>query len=277
MTRFLLIFALFFTILEARAEIDPMINLDMPPELTFQFPKDINPKEVIIKQGNSSEVPIEKKNVVNQTKDKITDAKDNFFEKYLKKKPKQKAKFDALNKGYTGILPNIQAEFEYKHPKKTTIKDKKLNAKDYLPEEFQNSKIDDPLFLDVILGREKASAYVVDMLRIMKFLESFRKTIENKQDIQRFNANVNLLDLHARRIETLYSNKPEGESPSYWLLLDLAYKAKILGNLKYDANYYSKFSPITGTKYDPVNIENEDKKLMDELDETVFAIRQLNN
>ena len=84
------------------------------------------------------------------------------------------------------------------------------------------------------------------------------------------------MDLHARRIEKLYKDTPDGMSPSYWQLLDLSYKAKVLGNLKFDANYYSKFSPVMGTKYDPENILKEDMKLLSDLDKTIFTIRQLN-
>ncbi len=212
-----------------------------------------------------------------------TPKKENIFSKIFKKinkKPaqkKQKAQFDLIGGGYTGNLPDINSEFEYKKDKTSSASGLKKNAEQMTPEDFQESKIDDPLFLDVILNKEKPSKYTTDMLRIMKFLESFRVVIENHEPVQKFNAHVNMLNLYTKNIEKNYSQTPEGMSPSYLYLADLNYKAKILGNLKFDANYYSKFSPITGTQYDPEYLINEDKKLLSDLDKTVFAIRQLNN
>ncbi len=252
---------------------DSMYDLDLPPDVSFQVPKY---NEYKIKQGSSNEVK------VNNQSDYSIQTKNEeggiigFFKKLFNRNKKQQPQFDTVQSGYFGTIPNIKSEYQYKKPKTTNVKNNGKTADEYFPEEFQESKVNDPLFLDVILKKEKPSNYVVDMMRIMKFLESFRVVIENHENIQKFNANVNLLDLHARRIEKLYKDKPEGMSPSYWLLLDLSYKAKVLGNLKFDANYYSKFSPVMGTKYDPENILKEDMKLLAELDKTIFAIRQLN-
>ncbi|MCD8023916.1 MAG: hypothetical protein LUE64_00075 [Candidatus Gastranaerophilales bacterium] len=203
-----------------------------------------------------------------------------FLKKLFSRKKKQKTitpKFDTQERGYSGSVPNLKSEFNYKNSKSSGADDLENKAEEFTPDEFQKSKIDDPLFLDVILNKDRPSQYTGDMLRIMKFLEAFRPVVANHESIQKFNANVNLLDLHARRIQRLYQEKPEGMSPSYYMLLDLAYKAKVLGNLKYDANYYSKFSPVTNTQYDPSYLVNEDNKFLIDLDKTIFQIRQLNN
>lgn len=272
MGRFILILVSFFLIVKgAYAEIDPMLDLDAPPDISFQLK---SPQEYTIKNGSSSELLNKKEKTLLQ---KATDKKDSWYAKLFKKKPKKRAEFDTVGGGYTGNIPDVRAEFEYKNKKNSKIQVDGTGADNYLPEEFQPSEIDDPLFLDVILNKEKPSKYTSDMFRIMKFLTEFRTVIETGQDIQKFNANVNLLDLHARRIENIYKNTPEGMSPSYWLLMDLAYKAKVLGNLKFDANYYSKFSPVTGTKYSRENINTEDLKLLRDLDKTIFAIKQLSN
>lgn len=268
---FIFLVCIFFSFLPSFAA-DDMYSLDLPPNVSFQMP---NYNEYKIKQGTSNEVkpPSTKPQAVQKEEKGVK----GFFNKLFNKNKKQKPQFDTVEGGYKGTLPSVKSEFGYKQQKASDLKNNGKKAEDFLPEEFQPSKIDDPLFLDVILNKERPSQYIVDMLRIMKFLESFRTIVENHEPVQKFNANVNILDLHARRIERLYSDKPEGMSPSYWLLIDLAYKAKVLGNLKFDANYYSKFSPVIGTQYDPENLMTEDNKLLIDLDKTVFAIRQLNN
>lgn len=269
------------------AEIDPMINLD-PPDLTFQFPQIKRPdiKMPDIKLPNYAEYQI-KKGASNEVipvnnapkKESIFSKAKNFIQEKINtvKKPKQRPVFDSVGGGYSGTLPNVESEFEYRKPKNSSPSLNGADIENFGPEDFQNSRIDDPLFLDAILNKGKPSQFTVDMITVMRFLEGFRKVIQNHDDIQKFNANVNYLDLYARKIEKLYGDKPESMTPSYWFLQDLAYKAKVLGNLKYDANYYSKFSPIQGTQYDPENILKEDNKLLIDLDKTVFAIRQLSD
>ncbi len=271
---FIFLFFVVFSLLTSAFATDDLYSIDEPPNLTFNV-KNIKP-QFVPKNGESSEV-IPKTNKTVNINQNTNSKKRGFFSKFFNKQNKQKAEFDPITGGYKGSIPDINSEYGYKQQKSTSIKDDRKNAEEFTPDEFEQSKIDDPLFLDVILNKEKASSYAVDMLRVMKFLESFRVIVQNHDNLQKFNANVNVLDLHARRIEKLYSDKPEGMSESYWMLLDLAYKAKVLGNLKFDANYYSKFSPVTGTQYDPQNIINEDDKLLIDLDKTVFAIRQLNN
>ena len=268
MRNFLIVLAFLVILVNAAQAADNSFVLDTPPNVSYKA-------ENLIKKGYSSEL------AKNSSTTYETPKKENpivsFFKKLFKREDKIKAQFDSDTRGYTGTLPNLNSEFQYKRPKTTSGNDQRQSAEEFFPEEFKQSELEDPLFLDVILNKEKPSPYVGDMLRVMKFLETFRQVIVSHQPVQKFNANVNVLDLHTKRIEKLYANKPEGMSPSYWLLLDLTYKAKVLGNLKFDANYYSKFSPVTGTKYDPVNLIEEDNKLLQDLDKTVFAIIQLNN
>jgi hypothetical protein len=35
------------------------------------------------------------------------------------------------------------------------------------------------------------------------------------------------------------------------MLQDVSYKAKVLGNLKYEANYWAKYQPVTKPQYQP--------------------------
>lgn len=250
-------------------------DLDIPPEISIdKLQKEYDAKMQSYAaaskiKGESSEIKVESPAASN-TKKAPKKTKN-------KKSKKQKAKFDSDMGGYKGKLPSIKQEFGYKSSKPTKLKPETNNAEEYTPEEFQKSKTEDPLFIDVILNKEAPSKYIQDMLKVMRFLESFRPVVLEHQDIQKFNANVNVLDLHAKRIEKLYAESPEAMNDAYYKLMDLSYKAKVLGNLKYDANYYSKFSPVNGTKYEQTNIIEEDNKLLIDLDKTIFAIRQLNN
>ena len=256
---------------------ESMYDLDMPPEISLdklqtEYAAKIKAQKKEVK-GVSSEMVTNPQEFYSKDKQNQTKGK----KKKTKKSKKQKAQFDPVAGGYKGSIPSIRSEFGYKSKKAQSVKDNSENAENFTPEEFQKSKTDDALFLDVILNKQAQSKYIQDMLRVMKFLEGFRNIVASHNDVQKFNANVNVLDLHAKRIEKLYSDTPDSGNEAYSMLMDLSYKAKVLGNLKFDANYYSKFSPVTGTQYDPSHILDEDNKLLIDLDKTIFAIRQLNN
>ena len=180
------------------------------------------------------------------------------------------------NQGYYGTLPNIEREFDYlKQHNKTTALDGKY--KDTLIDEMnlQKSPLQDDLFLDVILKKGKETKYTKAVLRFIPMFERFRTCISENCNIQKFNANVNLIDLSARKLEKDFGYSPESSSESYYLIRNIAYLSKLQGNLKYEANFYSKYMPLQESIYSKENIEKKDMELILELDKTIFALRQL--
>ncbi len=230
------------------------------------------------------------KEKIQQGKEKIKKAKENANGALLKaggkptdeslskltKKEKQDLLLKYQDKGYYGTLPNIEREFDYikQISKKTNLKNK---YKDTLIDEMNLKKtpLDDELFLDVILKKEKDSKYTKDVLRMIPVFERFKDCISNFCDIQKFNANVNLVDLYARRLEKDYGNTNDAMSESFYLIRNVAYLAKLQGNLKYEANFYSKYMPLTGTIYSKEEIAKKDLELLDELNKTIFTLQQL--
>ena len=180
------------------------------------------------------------------------------------------------NQGYYGTMPNIEREFDYlKQHNKTTALDGKY--KDTLIDEMnlQKSPLQDDLFLDVILKKGKDTKYTKAVLSFIPMFERFRTCISENCNIQKFNANVNLIDLSARKLEKDFGYSPESSSESYYLIRNIAYLSKLQGNLKYEANFYSKYMPLQGSIYSKENIEKKDMELILELDKTIFALRQL--
>ena len=194
----------------------------------------------------------------------------------LTKKQRKELISKYQNQGYYGTLPNIEREFDYlKQINKKTSLDGKY--KDTLIDEMnlQKSPVQDDLFLDVILKKEKDTKYTKDVLRFIPIFERFKTCISEQCGIQKFNANVNLIDLYARRLEKDHGYSPESSSESFYLIRNIAYLSKLQGNLKYEANFYSKYMPLQGSIYSKENIEKKDMELLLELDKTIFALKQL--
>lgn len=242
----------------------------------------INPsycEEDFFLDANFSEV----KNKINMPTSKIQKAveksKQNGFFSKFKKNTKfnyQTNETEIIPKGYYGTLPDINEDFRYKKqtapsiPKvdiQTTDEQNELNE-----ENFKKAPFDDSLFLDMVIKKEPNSEYVNDIQKIKFALNNLKKCIEENGEIQRFNACVNHLELYVQNLIKKYENKSESLKESYIDLLSTNYHAKILGNLKYDANYYERFVPVQEGQYSKENISLEEQKLLNRINKTIFLL-----
>ena len=206
-------------------------------------------------------------------------SKFNFFNK----KEKKKTQFnyatnqeEEIPQGYYGTLPNIEADFKYKQQHSATSKEldfKKIDEDEELNEQnLKPAPVDDALFLDMVIKKEKNSNYVNDLQRTKFALESLKKCIEEQGNLQRFNGCVNVLELYVQNFKKKYSDKSESLKESYIDILNTNHYAKILGNLKYDANYYARFVPTNEGQYSKDNILQEEEKLLNRINKTLFLI-----
>ena len=237
--------------------------------------------DTYFEEAKNSKPKYEKK--VDDIKEKLKENKEEkkgFFARFKKQDKKfnySTNKYEEIPRGYYGKLPNIEDDFSYKKQYSKSSKESDIivpDSEETQEENFQKAPFDDALFLDVIVKEEKSSTYVNDLQRVRYALDSLRKCIEQNEDIQRFNACVNVLDLYTKNLRTKYQNKPESHKESYIQILNSNYYAKELGNLKYDAGYYSKYIPVNDGKYSSKNIDLKEQALLNKVNKTLFLINQ---
>lgn len=242
----------------------------------FQELKNNQPK-IIQKISDTKEI----------AKEKIKEKKKLFSKKEEKKKItgyETKKRFnpeinqtEEIPRGYYGTLPNIQEDFKYKQQTAPSAKEIEAIPLDQLEnKDFKPAPFDDSLFLDVIIKKQEDSTYLKDLHKIKFTLNNLKNCLEERTDIQRYNAVVNLLDLQCKNLKTKYENKIEETKESYIELLNTNYYAKILGNLKYDANYYARYVPTENGQYSQNNISLEEEKVLNRINKTIFLINQEN-
>lgn len=177
--------------------------------------------------------------------------------------------------GYKGTLPNIERYFEYKKEGTQSTPGKIKEGKPN-PKGLMKAPLEDDLFLDVIIKKDKPSPYIKEMLAVLELLEKLHATLlEETVSIQKYNAQVNVLDLNTTTLLKNYSSSSYSASPAYIWAQRAAYSAKLFGNLIYDANYYSRYMSITDGQYSAKNIQKEKENLIGELDKAIFTLRQL--
>ncbi len=262
------------------------LSLDMP-----DFSQIKNSTKEILNKGKQKAIKLKDKGAetFDAAKEKVDNAKEKTGNKILSKtgkptgsvpkgltrKEREELILKYQDKGYYGTLPNIEREFSYikQKSKKTNFGSKYKDT--LLEENLKQAPLDDELFLDVILKKGKDTKFTKDVLRMIPLLNNFKNCIENNCDIQKFNANVNVIDLYTRRLEKDYGSTMDSQNEGFYLIQNLAYLAKLQGNLKYEANFYSKYMPLTGTVYSKENIEKKDYELLLELNKTIFTLEQL--
>lgn len=204
-------------------------------------------------------------------------------EKPLKKPKKEKNtrfnsqtnKEEEIPRGYYGKLPDIEADFNYlkQQTKPSSNMDMQIIPENEIEEtDFKEAPTNDTLFLDKIIKKEPNSQYINDILKMKTALYNLQKCIEEKGAIQRFNANVNVIDLYCQNFKKKYKDTSDSMKASYNNILLTNYMAKTLGNLKYNANYYAKYVPVQQGQYSKENIEFEEQKLLEMVNKTIFSI-----
>ena len=181
---------------------------------------------------------------------------------------------EAENKGYYGTLPNIEEDFKYKKKVSEPVKiDSQAPQEENLNDNnLKSAPFDDALFLDKIIKKEPNSQYVNDIQKIKFALNKLKQCLENSGDIQYFNGCVNMLELHVKNLKEKYENESESTKESYIEILNTNYYAKVLGNLKYDANYYSRYVPTQEGQYSKENITAKEELLLDRINKTIFLL-----
>ena len=223
--------------------------------------------------------PIEKPKTPNNTIKEEPIIKEKPSKKPKKAKNKKfnyiSNKEEEIPRGYYGTLPDIEADFQYmKQQTKTSSNTNMQIPKDeeISEEDFQEAPFDDTLFLDKIAKKEPNSLYINDLVKIKVSIENLQKCLEEKGNIQKFNASVNMIDLLCQNFQKKYENSSNSLKESYNDILALNYYAKVLGNLKYNANYYSKYIPTSQGQYSKENIEQEEEKLLSRVNKTLFSV-----
>ncbi len=199
-------------------------------------------------------------------KESIVSKISNFF------KRDKKPDVNLEGKGYYGTIPDINKDFEHKKEATQTIPQKQYSEKDLKDGLLLDAPLNDPLFLDVIIKKDKNSDYVNDLMKIKETLEKLKECIKNNASIQFFNANVNVLDLQTTNLEKKYQYSTYAQTNSYYAVRHVNYSAKVLGNLKFDANFYSRYMPIQDSVYAPKNIKEQSAALLNEIEQTIFEI-----
>ncbi len=186
----------------------------------------------------------------------------------------------AYGAGYVGTLPDVEAEFSYlkkEHSVKAAAPysveelDKQNEAKlKPIPRDNEN-------YVDIIIKKDKTSAYTKDVNNVIIILEKLRKCINTDNNIQMFNAIVSNLIDNVEYIRVEYQNKPEENYLSYNKLIELSKQARETATFRTQGRAVEKYLPYTSIDniYTKENLDNKMNSLLNNVNDTIFILKNL--
>lgn len=178
-------------------------------------------------------------------------------------------------KGYVGTLPDVSKGFTTSEPstsKPLYEQSKQFNSAN----EIKPVPRDNPAFVNIILKSDKTSPYINDINEIIPMLENILTCIEDKLDVQKFNAKVYFFNKNIEYLRDKYQNKPESTYISFTKLLELNTHTKSVATLRSEAEKYRPYLAYTGAGYlynDNV-INQQLDYLRQEIEDTIVVLKE---
>ena len=186
----------------------------------------------------------------------------------------------ALGAGYVGTLPDVEAEFSYLKKEKS-----EESSAPYSVEQLdkQNEEKLKPIprendnYVDIIIKKDKSSAYLKDVNSVIIILEKLRKCLNTNQNIQMFNAIVSNLIDNVEYIRVEYKDKPESNYLSYSRLISLSAQARETANFRTQGIAYEKYIPYTSSDniYTKEALDEKLDSLLNNVTDTIFILKNL--
>lgn len=187
----------------------------------------------------------------------------------------QRASYDGM--GYVGTLPDLTRQYipsEQRSTKPMIEQVKNFHSADMVkPIPREN-----PTFVNMILKQDKTTKYINDLNEFIPMLEKIFDSIEDKENVQLFNAKVYFFNKNADYFRSKYIEKPEGEYISFRKLMEVSTHAKSVALLRAEAEKYNPYLAYGGSGYiyDPNNIEEQLNFLKAELERTILLLKDTN-
>ena len=180
------------------------------------------------------------------------------------------------SQGYVGKLPDLTTEHKPSEPNVSPpIFDKAYDFNS--ADKIKPTPTDDPVFVNIILKKDKTSEFYNDVQEFIDMLEKISDSIESHEDVQRFASRVYYLNVNADYLCEKYENKPESSYSAFKQIVKISNNAKEVSKLRSDAEKYKKYLAYTdtGAEYSKNNIEMELFNLKNAIERTISILKNV--
>lgn len=177
--------------------------------------------------------------------------------------------------GYVGTLPDVTGSFVPSEPHSVKPVFEEVENF-YSPNQVKPAPRDNPTFVNIILKKDKTSQYLNDLNEFIPMLEKIYDSIEDKENVQLFNAKVYFFNKNADFMREKYLDKPESEYISFKKLMELSSHSKTVATLRSEAQKYNPYLAYGGAGYiyDPNNIDEQLNFLKIEIEQAILLLKE---
>ena len=150
------------------------------------------------------------------------------------------------NGGYVGSLPNLEERFQSSQEgeaKPSFEYEEGFND----PNAIKPVPRNNPAFVNIIMKKDKTSQYLNDLNEIIAIVENLETAIEDKENVQVFNAKSNFLKENVEYFRDKYKNKSEESFISFKKVMELNTQVQTISQLRLDSEVYSPYVTATGS------------------------------
>lgn len=176
--------------------------------------------------------------------------------------------------GYIGTLPDPTEGFQKTEMEESTPS---FESVDGFNDKYgiKPAPKDNPAFVNIIMKKDKTSQYINDLNDIINITQDLQTSIEDKDDVQKFNAESNFLKINVDYFRDKYKNKAESSYISFKKVMQLNTHVQTVAKLRSDSEVYSPYvtAEHSGNLFSQNNINNQLDYLLDDIKSTLVVLK----
>lgn len=177
--------------------------------------------------------------------------------------------------GYVGTLPDVTERFNT-----SSVQDARPSVESESGFNDQNAikpiPRQNPAFVNIIMKKDKTSQYINDLNGIIPIVEKMQTSIEDKENIQKFNARSYFLKENVEYFRDKYKDKAEGSYISFKQLMKLNTQVQAISQLRVESEEYSPYvsAEQSGNIFSQNTINQQLDYLLDEIKKTLIVLKE---
>lgn len=177
--------------------------------------------------------------------------------------------------GYVGTLPDVTERFQKSEPQDARPSSSYKNNFD-TQDDIKPAPRDNPAFVNIIMKKDKTSQYINDLNDLISIIEQLQTVIEDKDGVQRFNAESYYLGKNVEYFRDKYKNKAESSYVSFKKVTQLNTHVQTISQLRLDSEVYTPYvtAEQSGNMFSQNSIDTQLGYLLDEIKSTLVVLKE---
>ena len=179
------------------------------------------------------------------------------------------------NSGYVGTLPDITERFQKSVDK---VSEPSFEYEDGFndPDKIKPAPRNNPAFINIIMKQDKTSQYLNDLNDLIQIIENLQTSIEEQQNIQKFNAKSYYFKENTEYFRDKYKNKAESSYLSFKEVMQLNTHVQSVAKLRSESEIYTPYvtAEQSGNVFSQNSINTQLEYLLEDIKKSLVILKE---